>query len=347
MATIKTKHAIAGAVLGVMSGFGMMVALAFSPIALLPTIIISLLGIWAGLPSALVATASNLFVAYSLGGGILALVVIETMIIPAWCVIALIARRTRYYDGIKQSVFMQCGALFVLVVGARLAIGEDIVEYLMNSLRGAINSYPEEYVQMFVAYMGQAGLFGSQTGLDFTQAIPSEQLTALLDAFFAAYTTELNRSLVSMLLTTGVVTGAASYGLSAFIVSRRGDDPIIDYAHPCDWRLSPSLIIGPPACALIFYIAYNMGTRGADSAYLAMYSLCVLLFMAQGAGAVDRWFRKTGATKSIRLFIIAVLVITGLRNLLAIAGVISALGGSEGLISKAIKKHNDKGDGTF
>lgn len=310
-----------------------------SPFVLLPTVAAAMLGAWAGWPALAASSVSCLAAGFSLGGGAAALVAAEIVLLPAWGIYMILARRPRFYEGVAQSAFLQLGALLVLLAGAWLVVRQDLALYFASQLRQLAQGMSWDYFQAMYAAVNQVT---GGAAVDFA-ALGEAGREAFLDEWFALYTGQLQQSLPQILMCSGLLTGALAYWLSARILARRSDDPPVSYAHPRDWRLVGHLIVGPPVCALICYIAYQSGMEGADAAYLAIMGLNSLLFTVQGIGALDRMLFKAGASTGKRGVILVVMVLVA-QLALPLIGVASALFGSKGLISQWLKKRGkDKG----
>ncbi len=346
MGKLLGRHPALGIALGVLSGMLLPFTLGLAPVLMLSTVIVALLGVWSGLVAALAASVVHLVVAFEMGGAMLFLLVLEAMLLPAWGVIVLISRRPLFFEGVKWSAIMSLGALFMLVVCAWLVVRGDLIDYFMKQMGAMVDALGQEIIGMALGAWGQAGLFGTSTGIDFSRALTSAEQAQLTSDIARMLTGYLQLNFAGLLLTGGVTTGAVSYWLSARVLSRRGDEPTVDYRHVYEWRLSKSLIIGPSACALVCYIAYSLGLSGADAAFQAFMSLSLVLFAVQGLGAIDRRIHASGAPGGYRAFTLCFLVVVG-AYLLRIVGVLSALFGKNGLITEYIKRRagqNGKGD---
>lgn len=348
MRKVQERHLVAGIALGLLSGALLPFTLGAASIIMLPSVIVATLGAWSGVAAALAASFSQLAVARAIGGGMLMLVVFTAMLLPAWGVFFLIGRRPRFEQGVKWSALMTLGALFMLLLSAWMAVRGSLIDALVHALRASVEALPGDLLGTVLGIWGQTGLFGpNAAGIDFTRALTAVERVQVLDGFARTLTALLQMSFVSMLLTSGALTGAVSYLLAARVAHRRALVPSVDYRHPRGWRLTPGLIIGPPACALACAIAHRLGLRGADAAARAFFDLSGLLFLVQGIGAADRRLHEVRVPKRYRTFTLVLLTLVG-AYFLRIAGVFSALVGSKGLVTQYIKRHagrNGKGDG--
>jgi hypothetical protein len=340
-----------GILLGLMAG-GLMEALLLSlpympsgmitGLIVLPTLIASLLGTMAGWPALVAVSFSCLRAAIAWGGSAAGLAVAEGILLPVWGIQWILNRRPRFFQGIAQSACLQFGALAVLVMSAWLLVRQDLVDVLLDYCRAVLERQPE--TPLMLNTMGQLGLFGRQTGLDFTRVLTRIQQSALLDKLYVLYKSELQLMLARIILYAGLLAGALSYWLSARILAKKGAEPPVSYAHPRDWFLPPHLILGPPACMLVCYLCWKMGLPGADAVFYAMEGLCMLVFTVQGIGAVDRLLFGRGASPRIRQAVLIVAAMVA-QIVLALIGAASVLLGRKGLISTRIRKrsHQNKG----
>lgn len=344
MVKAPSRHAVAGIVLGMLSGMLLLPSLMFMNVLIVPVVLISVLGVWSGWAAAAVAMVSQLSMAYLYGGGLMTLAVFDAVVVPAGAILYLVLSRPKFKDGVKWAALVQLGVMFVLVVTAWIAVKQDLIDYMTQSMRAMFNAVPQEQLGLLLSYLGEAGVYGTQTGLDFSKALTAIEQTQLLDALEAAYSAQMRLDLPTTLLVGGMTTGCVGYWLSARVVARRGDQPPIAYLHPDEWRIKPHMVIGPPACTLAVYIAYTMGMRGADGVYLAMLNLSGFFFTIQGLGAVDRRFKRNGTVGAARKLLLIMLVAIAPWALVGI-GLASALFGSDGLISNFIRRQKGEGDG--
>lgn len=333
-----------GILLGMMTGSlveVLLLSLPYMPsgiltgLIVLPTLVASLLGTMAGWPALAAVSFSCLRAAIAWGGSAAGLAVAEAILLPVWGIQWILGRRPRFYQGIAQSACLQFGALAVLIINAWMLARQDPITMLLDYCRAVLERQPE--TPFMLGTMGQIGLFGSRTGLDFTRVLTRAQQSALLDELYALYKAELQLVLARIILYAGLLGGALSYWLSARMLARKGAEPQVSYAHPRDWFLPAHLILGPPACMLACYLCRQAGLPGADAAFYAMEGLCMLVFTAQGMGAVDRLLFGRGISPGIRnaVLIVAAMVV---QIALTLIGAVSALLGRKGLISTRVRK---------
>lgn len=189
------------------------------------------------------------------------------------------------------------------------------------------------------------GYFGENTGINFSSVILSDaQLQGLIEQLLNSVNSVLRQELPSIVLTTGVVTGLLSYAVADWVRVRRGDNPAIPFEKPANWRLTANLIIYPRAGALVCLGLNSLNVNGADAAYVSMVSLSQLFFSVQAVGALERRMKASGMPPGKRTALIVLALVIGMR-LMPLLGMYSALFGSQGLITKQIKKRMDgKGD---
>lgn len=351
MKSLVWRHKISGIILALLLGplvESLLISLALMPWVMLsalitvPSLILSLLGVWSGLPALAVGSAACLSTAYMVGGSGAALAVCEACVIPAWAVMLILWRRPRFYQGVMQSAFFHFGALAVLVACLWITSGKDVIEYGMGLLRSMADAMPPQQTSLMLTSMGMTGMLGSETGISFGHMLTQQECARLLDDIYQISATDFRQTLAQTLLVGGMTSGALSYWLCARVAATRGDEPAVSYAHPRDWRLPGHLIIGPAACALACYLAWHAGLSGADAAYIAMFSLAIQLLTVQGMGCTDRFLFKKGLPPGPRRAVIIGLLLL-FQMALPVLGAISGLFGSQGLVSNWLKNRNNKG----
>lgn len=337
---------IAGCVIGAACGLLLPVLLAFSAWVLPIPILFAFLWVWAGWPAVLVGALSAAAAGYwfwFLGWGFSAALLLIAL--PGVLAAILTSRRKPFFQSVGISVAMQLAALILLTVIAWLIYRQNLVDVITATLKGFFYEFPGYLQHYLVLQLGQIGMFGDSTGIDFSKAILTDaQLQSLVDQIIHSINSGLKLSLPAYVLTSGAATGALSYLTAAWTRVRRGDDPAIPFVKPEDWRLKADLIIGPPALALVCLGFNQMGISGADAAYVALVNLAQLLFSVQAVGAIVRRLKAGGVTPGKRTALVVLALVIGQR-LMPLVGIYSALFGSQGLISKQIRKRMDgKGD---
>lgn len=307
--------------------------------ALALPVVISSFWAWGGWPCALAAALSNFAAVLLLLGPAAAAVFFAALILPGLLTAFLVKRRMRFYAGVRASMLIQLGAFLLLLFGAWLMIRGDLIDALLQPMREVFDQIPGE----LLGYLGQAGFFGADTGIDFARALDAAQRSDLLNALFGNISLLLKQNMPSTVLTTGIVVGGLSYALCARQLVRSGAEPPVDFVPVGEWRLTPSMIVGLPASTLISLILFNMGVRGADALYVAVLNLMFLAFTVQCAGALSRRLKQAGVTpgKRCALILLVTLLVPYLGRFL---GIYSALLGSQGLITNYLKKRAEKRD---
>lgn len=312
-----------------------------APCVLLPTAAAAALGAWGGVWALGAASLSCVGAGYALAGGLGALAAAELFALPAWASWALLRRRPRFSTGVWGCVFAQLAAMVALLAGAWMAAGRPLTQAYTQYLLDYAQGLPWEAPEL----ADLAAALSSLTGGQSLASLEAQERAQLLENWFSLYRAQLQRTLPQLILGTGLISGALAYWFPARVLYRRGDTPPVDYAHPRDWFLPGHMVLGPPLCALACYGAYRGGVSWGEAGCLAMLEVSQLFFTAQGLGAVDRAMTRRGAGNGPRLLAMAALFLLAQWGL-ALAGLISALLGRQGLITRWLNKRrgaNDKG----
>ena len=335
---------IAGCVIGVACGLALPLLSLFSALVLPLSVIFAILWVWAGWPSVLVggvsvALAGNLYLEWGFSAAMLVLT------LPGVLAAALTGLRKPFYRAIGFSVAMQLAALLLITVAAWLFFRQNLVDVITSLFRGVFEDLLLADQHRWILWMGQMGFFGENTGINFSRAILTDtQLKNLIDQLFYTISEGLKQTMPAYVLATSLTTGASSYAVAAWIRTRRHDDPAVPFVKPEGWRLNANLIIGPPALAVVCLGLSQLGVAGTDAGYVAMVYIAQLLFTAQAVGALERRMKPSGLGPGRRTALIVAAAVIGYR-IMPMLGLYSALFGSEGLISKQIRKRMDgKGD---
>lgn len=352
MGKLSTKRIVASCVIALFCGVLFPFMLAFAPFLVLMPMILALLYVWAGLWPVTVAVgaalASLVFLSMQLGSPLFLALGVPAALLPGIYVVVLLRRRVKFFQALMHSIVAQILGLALALVAARLLAGADLVGALLNWFVAWVDAQPLPDTQSWLLTLGRMGLFGAGTGVDFSLPLMTlDQQNMLVGLWVDMADRSLRLNMPSTLLSSGVISGILCYLLAARSCARRGVEPRVDYVHLYDWRLPKSMIIGLPACTLICVIALQFGATGAESARVALLNLCYTAFAIQGAGALTRRLRQTGASSG-RRGLLALFLLVFARWLLSAMGLYSALFGSRGLISETIRKHNENhpgGDG--
>ena len=260
--------------------------------------------------------------------------------LPAWAAWALLARRPRFAAGAWGCALAQLAAILALLAGAWLAVRAPLADAFTQFLLSRAHGLPWEAPEMADLAAALSPLTGGQS----LAYLEEEERYLLLQNWFALYRTQLQRTLPQLILGTGLASGFLAYWLPARVASRRGDMPPVDYAHPRDWFLPGHMVLGPPVRpGLLRGLPVGHGRRRSRIAGHAGGIPAV--FTIQGLGVVDRAIFRRGMRPVARALILTALALLAQLVLTAV-GLISALLGRRGLITRWLNKRggaNDKG----
>ncbi|MGI6172538.1 MAG: DUF2232 domain-containing protein [Christensenellales bacterium] len=297
----------------------------------LPTVLVILLWAWAGFIPAgifsvgIAAMANILGTAYGGDGQLLMNVVAAVMILPAWGSIYILHRRPPFFKGLFASVAVQCAFTALGVVVLWTATGKNVADLAADILVGFYKSQDAQMQQITFAMFRRFGI-----------AVTKDNISAFLDTIRLA----LRIALPTLLMTLSVSTGLLTYALPCRILVRRGEEPQVDIVHLSKWRLPKHMVLGIPAIFFASLLLGQMGVAAAGSTASVLFSLGRLMFAVQGIAAVDRAMKRAHLPDTRRTLMIVLLLAFTLDNVLPIAGIFSALFGSEGIISGFIKRRN-------
>lgn len=357
MAKYSVGRVVAGSVLAVLCVLTLPYTLIFSSVFLVTPVALALLWAWAGpVAGALLAAGTLVFTymgmpiaLYYAGMPIVATLfergnlaamgaVGAALLASGLAMVYILHRRPPFFRGIALSVGVQLALVIAVLGAARYAAGRDVVDALIDGLYATVDELPPLSVNQFLLQLGRLGQFGTSTGIDFNRVfLTEEERQMLVNTLFQSLSSRLKRELPVLLINSCLMTGLVGYSLSARVRVRRGDEPAVPFAHLHNWRLTPGMVVGLPACMLVSYAAFSFGMAGADSVYLVVSSLTETAFIIQGLGAAARVLRRTGMSPGKRLAMYVLLAVVA-QFILLYAGIYSALLGSRGLIALYMKK---------
>ena len=332
-------------VVGVLAGLGQPLALAFSMVCVLATVLAPLLYAWAGLAPATVYLGVSVGAVWGLWGPETAAAALLIFVLPAGVVIALMHRRARFFTRLKAAVGTQAAALLALVFILYAGFGRSLVDVLVETMTGWAETLPEPLAAVLLQQFALTGTLDAESA----QAVLSGQLTAAqtlaaLREIFTKTGEALRLALPAMLISSSLVTGIFAASLSGLVCARRGDD--LDYVPLSGWFV-PHGVTGGVAVALVTaLILHFTGVSGSESVLTAVLTAGEVIYAAAGAAALSRQFKQAGRGRGFRIALIALAVLF-VPRLLAIIGLASSLLGRRGIISGYLRKkseENDKGD---
>lgn len=219
----------------------------------------------------------------------------------------------------------------------RAPLADAFTQFLLSRAHGL----PWEAPEMADLAAALSPLTGGQS----LAYLEEEERYLLLQNWFALYRTQLQRTLPQLILGTGLASGFLAYWLPAGWpagggICRRWTTPIPGIGScPATWCW------GRP-CAPWPATGLTGGAwPGGEAGLLAMLGVSQLFFTIQGLGAVDRAIFRRGMRPVARALILTALALLAQLVLTAV-GLISALLGRRGLITRWLNKRggaNDKG----
>ncbi len=272
------------------------------------------------------------------------------LVLPGIASILLLKRRMAFPRAVACSIGVQLLMMAACVLALAMMHGPDLVGGFVGWFKAmatdmGVGSASGAMMGDMLLSMGRYGLFGLDTGIDFSQpALTAAQQLQLTNYMVDLIDRMLRRNLVSMILCSGALTGLLSYSLSARICARRGDEPPMPYMHIHEWRLPRDMVIALPVLAIVCAALNMMQLQGMDAAFVAMSNLCYLAFSVQGAGALARRLRQSGMHWGRRTGLVVAMFML-LPRILTLIGLWSALLGSRGVITLYMQKKNQsRGD---
>lgn len=253
-------------------------------------------------------------------------------------------RRMPYFRSMWIAAGAQLAGLLAVALYLYLRFDMGVADLLMSTLSAAKDVLPAEYQDVLLQSFASFGLLSEEL----TEAVLKGALTAAQreEAFallFERLEYLFKLALPSFLLTSSLLTGVAIVALPTRIHVRRGDEPAYPHVPLHEWFVPASTVGGLFLALLTSYVILWAGVQGADSAVTAIRSTVYMVFMLQGAAALDRVFRARGWSRGGRvagLAAMALLMFYPLR----ILGALSMLFGRRGAVTLWLKKRQEEND---
>jgi len=167
-------------------------------------------------------------------------------------------------------------------------------------------------------------------------------------AFLNDFQELMTLSLPGMLVSNGLISAVLMVMLPNWYYRHRGLATEESYITLEKWRLPGSVVLGALGLYAAGFVIYLSGMRNGGAVFIALESMVNVCFSVQAASAIARQLTLCGIAEKKRNISIAVLVaalwIAGATSVLVWIGCASALFGSQGVITVALRKHRKKND---
>ncbi len=352
------------------------ILLSSSTMVWLIPVAITALYAWGGVIPAVILSVGSMYMTVSLGqtlpdlAGVqavspmlCALGALLILVLPAAAAITAIEKKLPFAQRMAVGIAAQSGALLLGAGAIYLVAGVDLVNALAGVLRGIVDTVlPPDLAVSVLQIFSTAGLLTKETvsnlnvlleqfeRVDPAQlymmgyTLSAEQmqlLTGALDQAFEYFAYYLRQILPAMLLHSGLLTGVVMTTLSGFIMKRRDAECTLEHKSVATWQV-PRQPMGMMLVGLISGIAMQYAGMDQALAVTSVFSmLLTALLTIQGLAALLRLFERAGVGRGFKIGMPIAMVIFA-SSVLEMAGVMSALFGSHGVISLWMKKRMEE-----
>lgn len=335
---------IIACVLGLMAGYLQpelfSVSFMFCPMP----VIIAALYAWAGwIPAAVACAASLLSMAQfasllNISPALLALGTLLVMIVPAAAVIYAMEKRMKFFQRLAVGAAVQTAALLLCMTVLYAGLKIDLADVITGGMREAMNSLPSGSVMLFLEQLSMYGLLTEESLAELSGGIlTAADIAKVLDQAMDTINYYLKQTITAFILSSGLLSGLAAVSLSSRIRRDCVNQPPVEHILLDYWRVPPRFAGMAALGAITGYVMQMMSVSGSESVTMVFIILLSEMLSIQGAAAISRRLREVHAGVIARLgLIIASLLL--MPSFLEMIGVFSLLMGSEGIITKWMKK---------
>ena len=240
------------------------------------------------------------------------------------------------YDGQSHSLEISDLPNGVTVVYTVLNI--DLVETLTGMMREYMNQLPNGSVTLILQQFEMYGLLTEESLTELSSGIlTTGDIAKVLDQGFETLTYLLKQVMLAAILSSGMISGMVMTVLTSRIRRSCGYQTA-DQHVPIDcWRMPPSVVGMMAAGVAAGYVMQLSGVSGSESVTMVCMLLTTELMIVQGIAAISRRFNEVKAGAAARIGLIAASLLL-MPSFLEIVGLLSLLIGSEGVITKWMKK---------
>ena len=284
------------------------------------------------------------------------------LVLPAVAVIFVTGKKLPFAQRMAAGIGAQSAAL-LLGAGIISLSGIDVVNALLGVMRGMVDKIlPPDMAVSVLQMFGTVGLLTKETIADVNTLIEQfsridpvqlytmgytlsaeqmQMLSGALDQAFEHFNYYLHQIMPAMLLHGGLLTGVVMTTFSGWIIKRRDAESDLEHVSVETWQV-PRQALGMLLTGLIAGLVMQYMETDSALAVTTVFSMLLTdLLMIQGLAALLRLFAKAGASRGFKIgVLIGVMLLAA--SVLETVGAMSALLGSEGVISKWMRKRMEE-----
>ncbi len=335
---------ILACVLGLFAGWMQPEMFMMSFMFCLMPVILSVLYAWAGWIPAAVASAAALTSmvqfapAFSVSPALMAAGTLLVSVFPAAVVIYTMEKQMKFFHRLAFGAAAQMGALLVCMLVIYLGLKVDLADALTGGIRETLNMLPAGSVTLFLEQLNMYGMLTEESIAELEGGIvTAADVSMVLDQAMDTMNYYFKQVITALVLSSGLLSGLAAVSLSSRIRRDCRTQPLVDHVMLDYWRVPPRFAGMALLGVVTGYVMQMMSMNGSESVTVIFVILLSEMLTIQGAAAISRRFRDVGAGVIARIGLIAASLVL-MPSFLEMVGVFSLLMGSEGVITKWMKK---------
>lgn len=302
---------------------------------------------YAGMPAFIMSIAVQALVSNFTGGMMLTLVCLLCNVLPATLVVRGVRWRKPFHAQMKRSIIYQFIGVLISVLVLYTYMGGNIIGKFVDSYGMTLRlaEMKSEQVRSMVDSM-LVRAYGAETMKPVLE--DAMERTKYLKSFLNDFKELMTLSLPGMLITNGLISGILMVMLPNWYWRHRGLATEESYVTLEKWRLPGQIVLGLLALYATGLVIYFTDMNNGGAVFVALESMVNVCFSVQAASAIARQLTLFGIVEKKRNIFISVMVaalwIAGATPVLVWIGCASALFGSQGVITLALRRHREKND---
>lgn len=255
-------------------------------------------------------------------------------LIPAIVIILGMRKGGVFFKQLTKGIAAAVAATVLAAVCMVALNGPDVIEMFVDQMRRNFTSQQELFYQTLSA------MFSAEMTL--------EQFAEMYYTSFNTLQVYYQYYLIANLLCGAIASACIAVLWGNWKIAKRGMATAESYRGLSQWYLPANTTWGLLLMLAAGFITSKIGADALQTVWIVVESLCQLAFVIQFLGALNRRMQN-GSSYAARTIMIALLLMmgysTGLIEIMAILGGVSALFGSKGAAKALIDKFKNNTDG--
>jgi len=314
---------------------------AFMPVVFITSILMAFLHGFAGRgPMIACAIAHGLMMGAGLGSDFMYMLLFAAVLPTIW-VLRMVDRNVPFFTQMLHGIIAFAIGLLLAVFMAFALYGGEIASSIVESVRAAINTIPQEYMDMYAANLNSID----------ESILANSSVEEILSQALYFVEEQLNMQLPGMLLSGAALTSVFCVSMGNRMRAHKGLATVESFVPLHRWFLPSHLTLGLLGMLAASGVCILLGMSAGRGAFYTIWLLMIYAFYVQAAASFMRRLMLTRLRSRGRCGVLAAIFIVslllGMAEMLAMFGGLSALFGSRGAVTLWLLKRQagkDKDD---